>query len=563
MLIENGVVYSPYVDQDVEGKSFSQVVLPFLHKYGERLCLVNSFRPEQGVNYSQLLWMVEKAAGFLQFRGVRPHSRVLLNAHNSIETIVAYLAVAFCNAVAVNSKPSANMRELKYIVKDCECSFVITEKDRVEMLRAIQDDVVDQIEEILIVADSSDNIEWSADDNVKSIQQVLLANEEHRFNYTEVVNPKEHTLLICYTSGSTGLPKGVELTHTNLIASMLGNGYPDGSRFMHEDDVVLLWNPLSHISGVGVLCAFITTGAIGIVADSVRDFNRFVELVEKFSISVLVAFPTALHQLSRLSESADISSLRLKELRIGTENMFRTNGFFLCILLVETYTLSLKTRMFTGVQETYGLSETMGAITATVEDHVEPYSVGHPIANCRMKVVDMDTGENLGPHQPGEILCKGPVIMKGYLNRPQATAEAFDEDGWLLTGDYGYYDEDGEFYVIERLKQLIKCMDNQVNPSELEELLLTHESVKETIVIGIPNETVGEAPTAFVVLNDGYEGNPTLQEVLKDVVASQTSHYKHLYGGLKFIDQLPKTDSGKFNRSEMKKIYMASLKSIG
>ncbi|KAL5479905.1 hypothetical protein EMCRGX_G023506, partial [Ephydatia muelleri] len=173
-----------------------------------------------------------------------------------------------------------------------------------------------------------------------------------------------------------------------------------------------------------------------------------------------------------------------------------------------------------------------------------PGSVGVPVPNQLVKVVGVDSGNNLPSGQEGEIYIKGPNVMKGYLNQPDATKKTLTEDGWLKTGDIGYFDQDGFFYITDRLKELIKVKGLQVAPAELEALLQNHPKVADAAVIGVPHERHGEAPRAFVVKRD-----PTLTEKeLIDYIASHVSEHKHLTGGVKFIEAVPKTTSGKILR---------------
>lgn len=167
------------------------------------------------------------------------------------------------------------------------------------------------------------------------------------------------------------------------------------------------------------------------------------------------------------------------------------------------------------------------------------------------KVID-ENGKSLGPNQRGELCFKGNRIMKGYANDTEATKNTIDKDGWLHSGDIAYYDEDKQFYIVDRLKELIKYNANQVAPAEIEALLLSLSKVKDCGVIGIPDEKAGELPFAFVVKQPGAE--LTEKEVIQ-FVAEQASKTKQLRGGVKFIDEIPRNPSGKLLRREMREMY--------
>nr|CAD7396225.1 unnamed protein product [Timema poppensis] len=173
------------------------------------------------------------------------------------------------------------------------------------------------------------------------------------------------------------------------------------------------------------------------------------------------------------------------------------------------------------------------------------------------QVVDLETGAPLGPNCCGELCFKGPLLMKGYLGDLQATSATMDYDGFLRTGDVGYYDQEGYFYIVERVKELIKYKSFQVPPAELEAILLTHPSVQDAAVIGIPDEMSGELPMAFIVKQPGATIN---SEMVTRFVAEHVSPQKRLHGGVEFIDAIPKTASGKILRRELRERYSRSNK---
>ena len=185
---------------------------------------------------------------------------------------------------------------------------------------------------------------------------------------------------------------------------------------------------------------------------------------------------------------------------------------------------------------------------------LKPGSVGEALKGVYVKVID-EFGRTLGPDQPGELCFKGDRIMKGYINDPNATSEAIDKDGWLHSGDIGYYDEDKQFYIVDRLKELIKYKAFQVPPAEVEALLLSNPKVKDCGVIGIPDEESGELPMAFVVKQLGT--NLTEQDVAK-FVEENASKPKWLRGGVKFIDEIPRNPSGKILRRELRDLFKSS-----
>lgn len=201
----------------------------------------------------------------------------------------------------------------------------------------------------------------------------------------------------------------------------------------------------------------------------------------------------------------------------------------------------------------YGLSETSPAVLISPRESKKFGSVGVPTSNTQAKIININDPEmkGLGPNEQGELLLRGPQVMLGYLNNQAATDEMI-VNGWLRTGDMAYYDEDGSFYITDRLKELIKVKGFQVPPAELEEILRSHPDVSDAAVIGIQDPDHGEVPRAFVVKKVG--SSATAKE-LKQFVAGKTAIYKHLRGGVQFLDVIPKNAAGKILRRDLKQKY--------
>lgn len=202
------------------------------------------------------------------------------------------------------------------------------------------------------------------------------------------------------------------------------------------------------------------------------------------------------------------------------------------------------------VRQGYGMSETTLGVLGT-NQIFKAGSVGEPLQGVYIKVID-ENGKSLGPNQRGELCFKGDRVMKGYINDDAATKETIDKDGWLHSGDIAYYDEDKQFYIVDRIKELIKYKAFQVPPAEIEGLLLSNEKVKDCGVIGIPDEESGELPFAFVVKQPGVK---LTEKEVQDYVAKTASKPKWLRGGVRFVDEIPKNPSGKLLRRELRDLY--------
>lgn len=206
------------------------------------------------------------------------------------------------------------------------------------------------------------------------------------------------------------------------------------------------------------------------------------------------------------------------------------------------------------VRQYYGMSEG-GTFTSQTDKFCKPGSVGVLRTGVYAKVIDIESGATVGPNTPGELLFKGSGLMNGYIGDSDSTKASFDKDGWLHSGDIGLYDENHEWFIVDRLKELIKYKGFQVAPAELEALILSHPIVKDVGVVGVPDDLAGELPMAFVV----KQGNCTEKDII-DFVASQTSPAKRLRGGVRFVNEIPKTASGKILRRVLKEM-VSQLKS--
>ena len=194
------------------------------------------------------------------------------------------------------------------------------------------------------------------------------------------------------------------------------------------------------------------------------------------------------------------------------------------------------------LQEGWGMTELSPLGLSTPKNKVKFGSAGVAVPNSKLKIVDVETGDPLGPGQTGELCISGPMVMKGYLNNKEATDHTI-RDGWLYSGDVAHYDEEGYVYIVDRIKELIKVKGFQVPPAEIEDLLRTLKGVKDVAVIGIPHDKYGEVPKAYVVKQEGVK-NLTEKKV-KDHVRSRLTSYKHLLGGVEFVDEIPKSAAGK------------------
>jgi len=297
-----------------------------------------------------------------------------------------------------------------------------------------------------------------------------------------------------------------------------------------EDDTVVSVSPLFHIAGISVLNAYLHAGAT-IVLMPRFDLQTLLQLLQQYRATRVALPPPIALELSRHPMVAEYDLSRLGLMLWGAAPMD------------EAVAHACRERLGCRVKQAYGLTEGSGmthVVPLLAEDR--PGSAGPPLPGSECTIVDIATGATLEPGHLGEIYLRGPLIMKGYFNRPEETAQTIDDEGWLHTGDLGVADEDGWLTVVDRLKELIKYKGFQVAPAELEAILLSHPAVADAAVIPSPDEEAGEVPKGFVVLRE-----ESTEEELMDFVAVRVASYKKVRR-IEFIDQIPKSASGKILR---------------
>ena len=358
------------------------------------------------------------------------------------------------------------------------------------------------------------------------------------FNNRDVVNMQ-------YTSGTTGFPKGVMLTHRNI----LNNGYYIGERQKFtEEDRLCITVPLFHCFGIVLaVMAIITHGATMVMVEL---FNPLMVLgaVQKEKCTALYGVPTMfIAEFSHpMFDIFDLSSLRTG-IMAGSP------------CPIEAMKKVVKDMHMTEITSVYGLTEGSPGFTQTsVDDPLEKRveTVGKPLPNCEVKIVDPETGETLGTNQTGEICCKGYNVMKGYYKMPEKTKEVIDKDGWLHSGDLATCDEEGYYSIVGRIKDMIIRGGENIYPREIEEFIHTIDDVMDVQVVGIPDEKYGEIIGAFVIKE---EGSQLKSEDIKDYASNKIARYKvpkHIF----FVQEFPLTASGKIMKFKLREQAVEFLK---
>jgi long-chain acyl-CoA synthetase len=413
--------------------------------------------------------------------------------------------------------------EIRYILEDAHCGTIITEDKLLpKVLEAAHG--LSSVKTIVLIGNSESGGTVPYED--------LLKSTDERGDILEISD--DDLASIMYAAGSTGYPKGVMLTHGNLSSQLSSGATVWG---FDKGEALVTTVPMNTIYGVISCIEGYLTGFVNIMMPPF-DPRRVLDAVRKYRASVLPVVPTMLNFMLMVWNpvSDDLSSL----------NMLISSAAPLAPETLERARKTLGTEVF----QTYGLTEASGSVTRQRTDWpVKPGSTGFPIPGISVKIVD-DNGFEVSRGQEGEIICKGPMIMKGYLNKPRETADVL-RDGWLYTGDLGKLDDDGELYVTGRKKDIIIKGGENIDPGLSENWLRQHPAVQECAVFGIKDEKYGEEVAAAVVLKPGCHAS---EEELLTYLTAHIHHYM-MPGKIFFLHSLPKTGFGKVQKRELKRIF--------
>ena len=506
---------SPHPPLDIPDTPLADFVLARAAARGSRPALVDSVSG-CAISYAELPGLVDRAAAGLARLGLSKRDVCAIISANTIEYPIAVLALARLGVAATTASPLYTKDDLARHLADSGARVLITATSLAPTWSAS----ADRVEHVFTFdrPDAASRARWFGE---------LLAEPGPP---PDVAIEPDHLFALPYSSGTTGLPKGVMLTHRNIVSNILQTDA--ASHYVHDEDVTVAFLPFFHIYGLTVICMLGLWSGATLVVMPRFELEPYLDLVERHRATLLHIVPPVVVALAKHPSVAghDFSSIR--KLFSGAAPL-RADVIAQCM-----------SRVGCVLQQGYGLTETSPATHVTSDDPaaIKYGSIGVPVANTEARIVDPATRHDVAPGQDGEIWIRGPQVMRGYLNCPDATRATIDEEGWLHTGDIGHADQDGHFYIVDRLKELIKYKGMQVAPAELESLLLSHPAVADAAVVPLPSEECGEIPRAFVVLKA-----PATAEELMAFVASKVAPYKKVRR-LDFIDAIPKSPSGKILR---------------
>ncbi|KAL9076836.1 MAG: hypothetical protein Q9161_000821 [Pseudevernia consocians] len=461
---------------------------------------------------------------------------------NCIDTPAITWGVHWAGGIVSPANPGYTAEELAFQLKDSGAKALATQKPflKVAVEAATQAGIPE--DRIILMGDEKD--ESRKFKHFSSIRNLAGTSIYRRTK----AHPKNDLAFLVYSSGTTGHPKGVMLCHENIISNLLmlkagegGNlswdGGPDG-----DGDKTIAFLPFFHIYGLNCLICQSLYSGLTLVVMPKFDIERFCSIVQYQKITFAYVVPPVVLLLGKhpIIDKYDLSSLR----------MLNSGAAPLTQELVEAVYKRLKVP----IKQGYGLSET------SPTTHTQPWelwdktigSVGTLLPNQTAKYMSPEETE-LPIGETGELWIKGPNVFKGYHNNSEGTKNALTEDGYFKTGDVGHQDKDGNFYITDRVKELIKYKGFQVPPAELEGLLISHPTVNDVAVIGIYNkDQATEVPRAYIVPKPGVEGSPKTANDIVQWLQAKVANHKRLRGGVRFVDEVPKSVSGKILRRLLK-----------
>ena len=473
------------------------------------------------ITFRELDALVNSMANALLGLGVTKGDKVALFMMNRPEWVISFIAAARIGAVATPLNPSYKKMEVAYQVNDSEAKVLITHETLYPVVREARSDMP-ELKTVIVVGATPAEDTLSFDD--------LIRKSSPKRPPPVDLDLREDLVALPYSSGTTGLPKGTMLTQSNLVTNHIQ--FISSSR-MTDRDTLLIFLPFYHIYGTMLMGSSIYAGATQVLMERF-DMVESLTLVEKYRITMHFAVPPILIAMANYPEIKQYNLSSLRFIFTGAAPLAPEVGRIV--------------KELTGVRvlQGYGLTEASPLTHANPVDgdFAKLESVGLCISDQEQKIVDIETGEKeLGPDEVGELIVRGPHVMKGYWKNPEATRQAL-RNGWLYTGDIAKIDKDGFVYIVDRKKEMIKYKGFGIAPAELEAVLFQHPAVADCAVFSKPDPEAGEVPKGVVVLKKTYH---TTAEELMQFVEERVAGYKKIRE-IEFLETIPKTASGKILR---------------
>nr|AIG22504.1 4-coumarate:CoA ligase [Eucalyptus urophylla] len=499
-----------------------------ISEFADRPCVING-ATGQTYTYAEVELISRRVSAGLNGLGVGQGDVIMLLLQNCPEFVFAFLGASYRGAISTTANPFYTPGEIAKQASAAQAKIVITQAAYADKVRPFAEE--NGVKVVCID---------TAPEGCLHFSELMQADE----NAAPAADVKpDDVLALPYSSGTTGLPKGVMLTHRGQVTSVAQQVDGDNPNlYFHKEDVILCTLPLFHIySPNSVMFCALRVGAAILIMQKF-EIVALMELVQRYRVTILPIVPPIVLAIAKSAEvdRYDLSSIRT--IMSGAAPMGKE--------LEDTVRAKLPNAK---LGQGYGMTEAGPVLAMCLAFAKEPFEIksgacGTVVRNAEMKIVDPETGASLPRNQAGEICIRGHQIMKGYLNDPEATANTIDKEGWLHTGDIGYIDDDDELFIVDRLKELIKYKGFQVAPAELEAMLIAHPSISDAAVVPMKDEVASEVPVAFVVKSNG---SVITEDGIKQYISKQVVFYKRI-NRVFFTDAIPKAPSGKILRKDLR-----------
>ncbi len=494
------------------------------------------------LTYQELDTLSDKLATGLHDLGVRTGDRIALFLKNSLQFVISFFGILKAGAIIVPCNPQFKERELKFQLNDSGAETIITTYGLYPIVKKIRNEtrlarvIVTSLQEITPPMLSSIRDIEENEKHHDTIDFVSIITKHDAKPPKLDINPKEDLAVLCYSGGTTGIPKGCMLTHYNLIVNQIQQATWRG--FKEGENISMIFLPMYHIFGLSECMCSAVSFAWKIILLERFNAEDVINAINEYRPTLFFAVPTVYIAL--------LNHPKIKKCDFSSFRLFHTAA---AAMPTE---IRNKWIELTGpnLMEGWGLTEASPGLVLTPLGSDRPQFVGIPVPDTEVKVVDMKTRtRTLPPGENGELTARGPQIMKGYWNQPEMTKDVL-RDGWLHTGDIGFMDEEGRVYFVDRKKDVIKVSGYQVWPFEVENILSEHPAIEQVAVIGVPDSYRGEHPKAFIILRKGYERKVTEDELIK-FCRERMASYK-IIREVEFRKELPKSPAGKILRRTLR-----------
>ncbi|KAH8722725.1 hypothetical protein GQ44DRAFT_751280 [Phaeosphaeriaceae sp. PMI808] len=499
----------------------------------------------------------QRLASGLRRSGLQPGDRVLLFSGNTLYFPSTVMGVIMAEGIFTGANPTYVARELVYQLQDSGARYLICAESSLDTGVAAAKQIGMSADRIFIFDDGVATFEGKKVEkntelgNVRHWTELLDSVENgSKYHWPNLQSKEEldRVVALNYSSGTTGVAKGVMITHRNYVVNCSQQLHMASQTSDYEEELartrMLCFLPMYHAMAQATFCVNAMKLRVAVYVMPKFDFLEFLTYVQKYRITNLVLVPPIIVAMVKhpATKKFDLSSV--ERVTSGAAPLGRE----VCDEFEKLWPSGQ-----VNVKQGWGMTEVTCAATMFSPDkRSESFSVGEILANCEAKIVLDDEGKAEAPQgERGEVWVRGPNVMKGYWNKPDATKATLTPDGWLRTGDVAYVDKDNHFFIVDRIKELIKVKGLQVAPAELEAILLEHPDVQDVAVIGVTIDG-NELPRAYVVPQTPEKATPEVAEGIKSWLAERVSRHKRLEGGVHFVDAVPKNPSGKILRKELR-----------